>query len=89
MAHCARILLLYSTTYHLTSTLGSPEKSAFPALGSVILATKLSSAFATGVISDSGARMETIKAFQVVNRIVCRNALQWICTARNGLDPED
>ena len=38
----------------------------------MILATKLSSALATGIISNTKAKEERIKAFQVVNRIVCR-----------------
>ncbi len=41
-------------------------------MGCVILATKLSSALATGIISNTKAKEERIKAFQVVNRIVCR-----------------
>jgi hypothetical protein len=38
----------------------------------MILATKLSSALATGIISNTRAKEENIKAFQIVNRIVYR-----------------
>ncbi len=61
------------------------------ARGTVILATKLSSALATGIIGNTRAKEERTKAFQIVNRIVyrIRFAVDSDCTAGNGLALED
>jgi hypothetical protein len=62
----------FFTTYHTTVWILWEETPGVP-LGCTILATQFkSTALATGVTSDSRAKVDTIKAFQVVNRIVCR-----------------
>ncbi len=63
----------FFTTYHEIVTYLTPVISLVLPSGSLNLPTKFkSTALVTGVISDSRADVETIKVFQVVNRIVCR-----------------
>ncbi len=60
------------TTYHATTNVDLVRMIRLP-MGCITLPTKFkSTALATGAISDSRADVETIKVFQVVNRIVCR-----------------
>ena len=77
-------LRLDSPTYHLT-VIESKTILVSPAAGVVITAT---SALTDGVISDSKATVETIKAFEV-NRIVYREYFERCLWARNVLDLGD
>jgi len=76
MAHCARISLV--TTYHTTS-IESKTLNCCPAEGAVIWATL---ALTAGVISDSRATVEMIRAFEV-NRILYRE--YFVCEKLVGL----